>query len=79
MWGDACVFACLGVCVTDDLLANLVEVIEFLAGEMEELAPFVGVRGLVRAVVYTVRLCGALVDGSESGRATHPCSSQRVD
>ena len=78
-WGDASVFARLRLGIANNLVTNLAEVVEFLAGEVEELAPFVGVRGLVRAVVYTVRLCEKLVSGKIVQRATHPCSSQRVD
>ena len=45
--GNASVAANLGLCLSADLIADLVEVEELLAGDVQELAPLVGVRLLV--------------------------------
>lgn len=56
---DACVAARLGFGIAHDLVANLVEVVELLAGEMEELAPFVLVVLVLALDVAVRRWCAA--------------------
>ena len=63
--GDASISADLGLGLPANLIANLMKVVEFLAGNVQELAPFVGISLLVsRSRVgdlggVTVRLGGS--------------------
>ena len=40
LWGNTSVATRLCLCVTDDLCTNFVEVIEFLARQMQKFSPF---------------------------------------
>lgn len=58
--GDTGVFADLCLCLAADLIADLVEVEELLAGDVEELAPLVRVGFLVGTAAVVEVLVGAV-------------------
>lgn len=52
--GDACILARLGFGVPDDLVADFVEVVELLSGEMEEFTPLIRVGCFVGGFLNSV-------------------------
>ena len=70
---DTCVAACLCLCLANNLVSDLVEVEELLAGNVQELSPLIGVglsiAGLDLLRLDTIRLRGA-VDQLEDERSS---------